>query len=197
MKAVVCKEFGPIENLVVEDLPSPTPGPGEVLIDVRAAGVNFPDGLMVRGEYQMKPPRPFTPGNEVAGVVTALGEPDLDHVVCYQSRATPQKWLDPSIETIIEQAAEEKVAVLVVPIAFVSEHSETLVELDVEYRDLAEKLGVPGYFRVPAQNSNAGFIDALANLVLSGRRHGAGLCSFAGDRACPAIHTDCPMRLAA
>lgn len=73
MKAVVCKEFGPIENLAVEDLPDPTPGAGEVVIDVRAAGVNFPDGLMVRGEYQMKPPRPFTPGNEVAGVISALG----------------------------------------------------------------------------------------------------------------------------
>jgi NADPH2:quinone reductase len=73
MKAVVCKEFGPIENLTVEDLPDPTPGAGEVLIRVHAAGVNFPDGLMVRGEYQMKPPRPFTPGNEVAGIVTALG----------------------------------------------------------------------------------------------------------------------------
>lgn len=73
MKAVVCKEFGPIENLTVEDLPDPTPGAGEVVIDVRAAGVNFPDGLMVRGEYQMKPPRPFTPGNEVSGVVSALG----------------------------------------------------------------------------------------------------------------------------
>ncbi len=74
MKAVVCKEFGPIENLTVEDLPDPQPGPGEVLITVHAAGVNFPDGLMVRGDYQMKPPRPFTPGNEVAGVVTALGD---------------------------------------------------------------------------------------------------------------------------
>ena len=74
MKAVVCKEFGPIENLTVADVPAPEPGAGEVLIDVRAAGVNFPDGLMVRGEYQMKPPRPFTPGNEVAGTVAALGK---------------------------------------------------------------------------------------------------------------------------
>ncbi len=73
MKAVICKEFGPIETLVVEDCPDPTPGEGEVLIDIRAAGVNFPDGLMVRGEYQMKPPRPFTPGNEVAGVIAAVG----------------------------------------------------------------------------------------------------------------------------
>jgi NADPH2:quinone reductase len=73
MKAVVCKEFGPIENLTVEDLPDPIPGAGDVVIDIHAAGVNFPDGLMVRGEYQMKPPRPFTPGNEVAGTVSALG----------------------------------------------------------------------------------------------------------------------------
>lgn len=73
MKAVICKEFGPIENLVVEDMPDPVPGPGEVVIDIKAAGVNFPDGLMVRGEYQMKPPRPFTPGNEIAGVVSAIG----------------------------------------------------------------------------------------------------------------------------
>jgi ferrochelatase len=133
----------------------------------------------------------------VAAVVAALGEPELDHVVCYQSRATPQKWLDPSIEVAIEQAATDKVAVLVVPIAFISEHSETLVELDVEYREVAEKLGVPGYFRAPAQNSDPGFIEALADLVMTGRGHGAGLCSFTGGRACPANHVDCPHRLAA
>jgi ferrochelatase len=133
----------------------------------------------------------------VAAVVKALGEADLDHTVCYQSRATPQKWLDPSTEAVIEQAAHDKVAVLVVPIAFVSEHSETLVELDVEYRELAEKMGVPGYYRAPAQNSDAGFITALAGLVTASRARGPGLCSFAGDRACPANHTDCPMRMAA
>jgi NADPH2:quinone reductase len=74
MKAVVCHEFGPIDTLVLEDRPDPAPGAGEVIIDIKAAGVNFPDGLMVRGEYQMKPPRPFTPGNEVAGVISAVGE---------------------------------------------------------------------------------------------------------------------------
>ncbi len=63
--------------------------------------------------------------------------------VCYQSRATPQQWLTPSTEAEIERAAHDGVAVLVVPIAFVSEHSETLVELDVEYRALADRLGVP------------------------------------------------------
>ena len=74
MKAIVCHEFGPIETLSLEDRPDPVPGAGEVLIDIHAAGVNFPDGLMVRGEYQVKPPRPFTPGSEVAGVVRALGD---------------------------------------------------------------------------------------------------------------------------
>ena len=73
VRAVVCHEFGPIENLVVEEQADPAPGAGEVLIDIRAAGVNFPDGLMVRGEYQMKPSRPFIPGNEVAGIVSAVG----------------------------------------------------------------------------------------------------------------------------
>ena len=71
---------------------------------------------------------------------------------------------------------------LVVPIAFVSEHSETLVELDIEYRELAEHLGVPAYFRVPAQNADAGFIAALADLVRHARLAGPGLCSFVGSR---------------
>jgi NADPH2:quinone reductase len=74
MKAIVCHEFGPIEALRLQDCPDPVAGEGEVLIDVHAAGVNFPDGLMVRGEYQVKPPRPFTPGSEVAGVVAAVGD---------------------------------------------------------------------------------------------------------------------------
>jgi len=97
---------------------------------------------------------------------------------------------------VIRQAAADRVAVLVVPIAFVSEHSETLVELDVEYRELAEKLGVPGYFRAPAQNSDAGFIEALAELLVARREHGPGMCSFQGGRLCPATHRDCPMRVA-
>ena len=74
MRAVQCHAFGPIDTLRVDEVPDPAPGRGEVLIDVRAAGINFPDGLMVRGEYQMKPPTPFTPGSEVAGTVAALGE---------------------------------------------------------------------------------------------------------------------------
>jgi NADPH:quinone reductase len=73
MKAVRCKEYGPPENLVVEDVPSLTPGPGLVVIAVHAAGVNFPDTLIIQGKYQVKPPPPFSPGGEVAGVVKAVG----------------------------------------------------------------------------------------------------------------------------
>ena len=108
-----------------------------------------------------------------------------DSVICYQSRATPQRWIGPSTEAEIERAAHDGVAVLVVPIAFVSEHSETLVELDIDYRALAERLGVPGYFRVPAQNADPAFIAALADLVRRARAAGPGLCSHAGGRICP------------
>ena len=69
----MCNAFGPIEQLTLEERPDPVAGAGEVLIEVHAAGVNFPDGLMVRGEYQVKPPCPFTPGSEVAGMVRAVG----------------------------------------------------------------------------------------------------------------------------
>jgi len=74
MKAVLCKAFGPAENLVVEDLDSPQIKKGEVLLDIHAAGVNFPDTLIIEGKYQFKPPFPFSPGGEAAGVVAAVGE---------------------------------------------------------------------------------------------------------------------------
>ena len=74
MKAVVCRAFGPPESLTLEDVPVPrSPGPGDVRIAVRAAGLNFPDVLMVAGKYQVKPPFPFSPGMECAGVVTEVG----------------------------------------------------------------------------------------------------------------------------
>jgi len=73
MRAVVCNEFGPLDTLVVEDRPSPDPGEGMVVVDVAAAGVNFVDGLICQGRYQLKPPTPFVPGSEVAGTVAALG----------------------------------------------------------------------------------------------------------------------------
>ncbi len=74
MKALMCRAFGPIDTLRVEDVPSPVPGPGKVLIDVKAAAINFPDALIVQGLYQSKPELPFSPGSELAGVVAAVGE---------------------------------------------------------------------------------------------------------------------------
>ena len=74
MKAVLSKEVGGPETLVVEELESPTPGKGEVLIDVAACAINFPDSLIIKDMYQMKPPRPFSPGGEISGTIAALGE---------------------------------------------------------------------------------------------------------------------------
>jgi NADPH2:quinone reductase len=74
MRAVLCKKIGALEDLVLETVEDPTPGPGEVLIDVAAAGINFPDLLVVQGKYQANPPLPFSPGGECAGHVVALGE---------------------------------------------------------------------------------------------------------------------------
>ena len=74
MKAILCKSFSNIDNLSYEDAPSPTIGKKEVLISVKASGVNFPDILLIEGKYQMRPPLPFAPGGEVAGIVKAVGE---------------------------------------------------------------------------------------------------------------------------
>jgi ferrochelatase len=146
----------------------------------------LPEVIIQRGD-----PYQWQVEHTVAAVLAAWGQA-VDHRICYQSRATPQKWIDPSTDTEIERAAEDKTAVLVVPIAFVSEHTETLVELDMEYRDLAEKLGVPGYFRVPTQNADAEFIASLAGVVRRAIGCGPGLCSAAGGRLCRLEHRVCP-----
>src|SRR5260221_514155 len=74
MKAVLCKDWGPPDALVVEDIPSPAPGKGQLLVSVKASGVNFPDVLLIQNKYQFKPELPFSPGSEIAGVVKQAGE---------------------------------------------------------------------------------------------------------------------------
>jgi len=74
MKAIRCKSYGLPDTLVLEDVSSPQPGPNEILINVKACGVNFPDTLIIQGKYQFKPELPFTPGSDVAGAITAVGE---------------------------------------------------------------------------------------------------------------------------
>lgn len=117
-------------------------------------------------------------------VVGAMGIPDIDWVLCYQSRVGPLKWIGPSIEQELERAGEDGIPVVVVPIAFVSEHSETLVELDIEYRHRAEGLGVPAYVRVPAVGHHADFIAGLARLVNDTQRPRGRGCAAAG-LCCP------------
>lgn len=74
MKAIVCERFGGPDTLVMQEIADPQPGPGEVVVDVHAAGVNFPDTLIIQGKYQIQPPLPFTPGGEAAGVICAVGK---------------------------------------------------------------------------------------------------------------------------
>ncbi|HEV8211930.1 MAG TPA: NADPH:quinone oxidoreductase family protein [Vicinamibacterales bacterium] len=74
MKAVLCKSYGPPESLVFEEVTSPTPGHGEAVVSVKAASVNFPDVLIIENKYQLKPPLPFSPGSELAGVVKSVGD---------------------------------------------------------------------------------------------------------------------------
>jgi NADPH:quinone reductase len=74
VKALRCNAFGPVGHLVLEDVPSPIPGPGQLVVTVKAAGVNFPDTLIVQGRYQVKPDLPFTPGSEFAGFAKTAGE---------------------------------------------------------------------------------------------------------------------------
>jgi ferrochelatase len=98
-------------------------------------------------------------------VVAALARSGLDWRICYQSRVGPLKWLGPSVEEELHRAAQDQVGVVITPISFVSEHSETLVELDRDYRRIAETIGVPGYERVPTVGTDPNFIAALAALV--------------------------------
>ena len=162
--------------------------PADVPLRVLFSAHGLPESIVKAGD-----PYQWQVEQSVAAVVGELADiAGLDHTICYQSRVTPQVWIGPSTEAEIERAAHDKVALLVCPIAFVSEHSETLVELDVEYREVAHKAGVPGYFRVPAQNSDPAFIAALAGIARTALGSGRSLCSFAGGRQCPKQHGDCP-----
>jgi protoporphyrin/coproporphyrin ferrochelatase len=121
----------------------------------------------------------------VAAVVAALNIPGLDSVLCYQSRVGPLKWLQPSTEAEIERAGVDGVPLVVIPIAFVSEHSETLVELDIEYRHVATAHGVPAYIRVPTVDLLPQFINGLAGEIQRSLKGGEALCSAGGGRLCP------------
>ena len=102
----------------------------------------------------------------VEAVLAGLKRPELDWTICYQSRVGPLEWIGPATDAEIRRAGAENKGLIVVPVAFVSEHSETLVELDIEYAKLAKESGVPDYIRVPAVRTHPAFITALASLVM-------------------------------
>lgn len=125
-------------------------------------------------------------------IVAALGIDDLDWVNCYQSRVGPMEWIGPSTDAEIRRAGQDGVPVLVVPMAFVSEHSETLVEIEIEYRHLAKEAGVPHFTRVPTVGDHPAFIDGLARLVRRTLAEARPVCAQYGDRICPAHFSGCP-----
>lgn len=126
-------------------------------------------------------------------VAAALAVSGLDWRVCYQSQVGPLEWIGPSTEDEIARAGEDRVPLVVVPIAFVSEHSETLVELDIEYRELADEKHVPAYHRVPAIATQPDFIAGLARLVREALACPAGYCPPDRRRLCPASFQRCPI----
>lgn len=119
-----------------------------------------------------------------ATIVDALGMERLDHTVCYQSRVGPLEWIGPATDAEIRRAGREGKGVIIAPIAFVSEHSETLVELDIEYAHLAKEAGVADYIRVPTVATEGAFIAGLAGLVE--KALSAQIANCAEGRICPA-----------
>ncbi len=119
-----------------------------------------------------------------AAIVAQLGLKPDEWVVSYQSRVGPLEWVKPATDAVILQAARGKRALVVYPIAFVSEHSETLVELDIEYRHLAEQNGAAAYMRVPAVGTHPAFIGGLANLVTGALARDGAVQSGSGQQYC-------------
>jgi ferrochelatase len=128
-------------------------------------------------------------------VIEAMGIADLDYTICYQSRVGPLKWIGPNTEGEIIKAAKENTPIVVVPIAFVSEHSETLVELDIEYKELFEMNGGHHYYRVSALGTDTHYIEALKAMCMEAVQKATFKNSVAPDtqtRICPNNWKECP-----
>jgi ferrochelatase len=143
----------------------------------------LPKRIIAKGDpYQWQVER------TAAAIVDRLGIKNLDWCVCYQSRVGPLDWIGPATDDEVRRAGADGKGIVVVPIAFVSEHSETLVELDMDYAEVARASGVSDYLRVPAVGVHPLFIEALAGLARSAR---AGVASNTGARLCPDEYSKC------
>jgi protoporphyrin/coproporphyrin ferrochelatase len=125
-------------------------------------------------------------------IVKSLKIDNLDWILSYQSRVGPLKWIDPSTEDIIVENSKLGKHIVLVPIAFVSEHSETLVELDIEYRELANKNGCKNYTRVPALGTNEYFIKAMSELIIKKENYNYDNKLFPPKIQCPNQFKKCP-----
>ena len=125
-------------------------------------------------------------------IVKSLDVKDLDWILSYQSRVGPLKWIGPSTEEIIIENSKLGKHIVLVPIAFVSEHSETLVELDIEYKELADKNGCKHYSRVPALGINESYIKAMSNLIINKKDYNYNGKLFPPKVQCPKQFTKCP-----
>lgn len=123
--------------------------------------------------------------------ITSIEKPDWQ--ICYQSRVGPLKWIGPSTEEALEAAAEDKKGVVILPHAFTQEHVETLVEIEIEYREMAEEMGLTDFYRVPTVGTSERFIQGLGQLVINNMEENRTL-SFKDVPLCPKNYKDCCMR---
>jgi|TARA_B110000438_G_scaffold196949_1_gene188474 protoporphyrin/coproporphyrin ferrochelatase len=128
----------------------------------------------------------------VKKIVESLNDKNLDWILSYQSRVGPLKWIGPSTDNIIVENSKIKKHIVLVPIAFVSEHSETLVELDIEYKKLAEDNGCENYTRVPALGINEDFINAMSELIIKKEKNKFKENLYPPRIHCPSHFKKCP-----
>ena len=128
----------------------------------------------------------------VKEIVKSLNIKDLNWILSYQSRVGPLKWIGPSTEDIIVENSKLGKHIILVPVAFVSEHSETLVELDIEYKELAEKNGCKNYSRVPALGVNENYIKAMSGLIINKKEYNFNGELFPPKTQCPSQFKKCP-----
>jgi protoporphyrin/coproporphyrin ferrochelatase len=147
----------------------------------------LPEKIVASGD-----PYPWQVERTVAAVLKRLARPELDAVLCFQSRVGPLAWIKPATDAEIRRAGAERISLIVVPIAFVSEHSETLVELDRDYGKLAAEVGVPRYRRLPTVDAHPAFIGGLAERIKALAEAGPAIASAGGGRLCPPGFAGCP-----
>lgn len=162
--------------------------PDGAKIRVLFSAHGLPERVIQRGD-----PYQYQVEQTAAAIAARHGDAMPEWRVTYQSKVGPLKWIGPSTDAEIARAGAEGAGLVIVPLAFVSEHSETLVELDIEYRELAHKSGVPFYERVPAVCIHPDFIRGFGMAVLRTLRS-TGVCGggLGGGRLCPAKFGKCP-----